>query len=314
MGATMPGQTALRLDGVTKYYGKLTAVDHINLEIAPGQVFGILGPNGAGKSTLIRMIAGLLPPDDGTVRLPDGGLRQGSGHVGLCPQELVIWEELTIMEQLIFMAQMHDVPRQTARARAEHLLAGLGLEEKRNTRASRLSGGMKRRLNMMLALMHEPQLIIFDEPHAGLDPQSRILVRNFIKELAHSKTVILTTHDMDEVVKTAHRVAVVDRGKLLAEDSPERLIRSKFPLDFVECLLDVPEQWSMEVEQLFKRDFPGLTQQAGTVRVESANPYEHADFLQSKLHSTGIAVTGVRIRKPSLEDVFIAMTGRGLRE
>ncbi|MDF2925271.1 MAG: transporter [Paenibacillaceae bacterium] len=308
----------LELNGLTKRFGGLTAVDHITLRIGVGQLYGILGPNGAGKSTLIRMIAGLLEPDEGSVRLSGGSSRTGSGsglrHIGLCPQELVIWEGLTVWEQLLFMAAMHNIPGAAARKRGEHLLNALGLAEKKKAIAGSLSGGMKRRLNIMLALMHDPQVVILDEPHAGLDPQSRLMVREFLKGLSGSKTVILTTHDMEEVEKTADRAAIMDRGKVLAEDTPERLIRSLFADDFVEASLADPGCFTGELQALLAQEFPMLAKQGGVIRVSGSSPYELAGQLKRRLQECGVAVQDIRIRKAGLEDVFISMTGRGLRE
>jgi ABC-2 type transport system ATP-binding protein len=154
-------------------------------------------------------------------RYPDGKLL-----LGVCPQENVHWERLTALEQLVFCGEMYDLPRKIARERSIKLLDQLGLSQHSGKQARRLSGGMKRRLNIALALVHEPAVLILDEPEAGLDPQSRIMTREFIRGLAGTRTIILTTHNMDEADRLSNRVAIIDQGKILKVDTPENLKRS----------------------------------------------------------------------------------------
>ena len=214
---------------LTKRFGELTAVDHINLEVKPGEILGFLGPNGAGKTTAIRMFCGLLKPDEGEVLFNGQALRDipdGKSLLGMCPQENVHWERLTCLEQMVFMGEMYDLPRKTARLRSKSLLDLLGMASESGKLARRLSGGMKRRLNIALALVHDPALLILDEPEAGLDPQSRLQMREFIRSLAGSRTIILTTHNMDEADRLSDRVAIIDQGKILMADTPENLKHS----------------------------------------------------------------------------------------
>jgi ABC-2 type transport system ATP-binding protein len=217
---------SLKMEGLTKRFGELKAVDSLDLEVRSGEVFGLLGPNGAGKTTTISMVCGLLAADSGRVLL-DGreiaGDRLARRSMGYCPQRLVIWDRLTCREQLEFSGRLYGMGRAEVRASAGRLLSDLGLEEKAGKQARTLSGGMQRRLNIALALVHDPSLVVFDEPEAGLDPQSRVLVRDYIRSLADRKTVIVTTHDMDEAERMSDRVAIMDQGKLLVLDSPAAL-------------------------------------------------------------------------------------------
>jgi ABC-2 type transport system ATP-binding protein len=182
----------------------------------------LLGPNGAGRSTTIKMLCGLIKADAGSITFV--GVTMSSGYklikrlIGLCPQEIVIWELLTCLEQLKFVGMSYGLSSKEAAGKAESLLEALGLTEKRKELAKTLSGGMQRSLNIALALVHDPELVILDEPQAGLDPQSRILVRSFIRELAKKKTVILTTHDMDEADRLSDRIGIMDRGRILLTD------------------------------------------------------------------------------------------------
>jgi ABC-2 type transport system ATP-binding protein len=248
---------AVETAGLTKRFGDILAVAGLALQVFEGEVFGLLGPNGAGKSTTINLVCGLLGADSGTVRIFGEPVRPGSevvrSRIGICPQDIVVWPKLTCLEQLAFIGRMYGLSRATARARGDALLEDLGLAEKRNRVAATLSGGMKRRLNLALALVHDPSVVILDEPEAGLDPQSRVMVREYIRAMASRRTVLFTTHNMDEAERICDRVAIIDRGRLLALDTPDRLKKT-------------------------------------------------------------IGAGEVRLRENSLEDVFIALTGRRLRE
>ena len=247
----------LTLDGLRKSYGDVLAVNDLSAEIRSGEVFGLLGPNGAGKTTVLRLICGEIRPDAGRLLLDGRPLTASADdrvRVGLCPQELVVWEKHTCREQLEFVGRLYGIPRRRVRDTAAGLLDRLGLTPKADARGGTLSGGQKRRLNLALALIHDPGLVVLDEPEAGLDPQSRVLVRDLVREVARTATVVITTHDMDEAGRMSDRVAVVDGGTVLACDSPEALRRS-----------------------------------------------------------LGEGVVETHVRTPSLEDVFLHLTGRSLR-
>lgn len=308
-------RTALKIEGLAKSFGRIQAVNGLNLQVEQGEIFGLLGPNGAGKSTTIKMIAGLLKPDAGTVKIFDGSLASASTRerVGLCPQELVIWESLTLMEQLIMIALLYNIPYKTARNRAHEMLDTMGLSDKRNRLASTLSGGMKRRLNILLALMHQPDIVILDEPQAGLDPQSRVLVREYIKSIAKRKTVIITTHDMEEADKLADRVAIIDSGRILVEDVPQKLKESFFKGEIIE--FSIPAGPGKDaLNRLLKERYAVQYSNSELCSVVSLKPYDTLKELDEVLAGFGRKSGDVRIRRATLEDVFISLTGRGLRE
>jgi ABC-2 type transport system ATP-binding protein len=188
--------TMLKIEGLKKKFGEFSAVDGLNFDVFRNEIFGLLGPNGAGKSTTINMICGLLPPSEGKITFNNNQRKDTKSLIGYCPQENIFYPKLTCLEQLLFIGQMYGIPSKTIKAKAVELLNLLGLKDKTDVRASNLSGGMKRRLNICLALIHDPEILILDEPEAGLDPQSRILVRDFIKDSGKKKTIILTTHNI----------------------------------------------------------------------------------------------------------------------
>ncbi len=310
---------SVSIRGLRKSFGDVTAVKDLSLDVRHGEIFGFLGPNGAGKTTTISMVCGLLRADSGEILVNGEPLREdyraAQGRMGLCPQELAIWEMLSCFEQLEFVARQYDVRRKVARRRADELLEILGLQEKRNRLAKTLSGGMKRRLNIALALVHDPEILILDEPQAGLDPQSRILVREHIRSLARVKTVILTTHDMDEVDRMAERIAIIDHGELLVLDTPEALKGRVGPGDVLEIRVSAGE--GLNVVHL-RKSLPdavqNLTYDEGTLRVVALEALELLPHLLERIRDAGAEAHDINLRKKTLEDVFIALTGRRLRE
>lgn len=210
----------LEVKNLKKSYGDLQALKGISLNIDKGEILALLGPNGAGKTTAIQCISHLIPPSGGEIILQGGS----KGSLGLCPQDIIIWDQLTLMEQLLLMGRLNGVPRELVKERSIDLLDRLGLTQKTNRQAKTLSGGMKRRLNVALSLVHDPALWILDEPEAGLDPQSRILVREFILEESARRAVLLTSHNMDEVQRTAQRILLIDQGQILDQGSLKDLL------------------------------------------------------------------------------------------
>ncbi|MFZ5643160.1 MAG: ABC transporter ATP-binding protein [Bacillota bacterium] len=309
-------EIALSVEKLTKRFGDFVAVNSVSIKISTGQVYGILGPNGAGKSTLIKMITGLLRADAGTVSIFGKSLysRSAVGLIGLCPQELVIWEGLTLLEQLLFIARMYNVPSDAAVKRALELLDAMGLSNKKNKLASTLSGGMKRRLNILLALMHDPRILLLDEPQAGLDPQSRILVREYIKSIARKKTVIITTHDMEEADKVIDRVAIIDRGKIIVDDTPYLLKKTVFQGELLEFTLSGSTVEDRGIFDSIKEECKSVSISGNVLRLVSSTPSDMIKPVEAILNNLGIRIEDIKIRKGTLEDVFISLTGRGLRD
>ena len=311
-------EVIIRVDKLIKQFGTFTAVDSISFEIFKGEIFGLLGPNGAGKTTTIRMLCGLLSPTSGQIYLNGQKINSKNeiaSKIGICPQENIHWEKLTCKEQLHFMGSMYDLKQAQLKNNATHLLEMLGLAEKSDLLASKLSGGMKRRLNIALALIHDPEILILDEPEAGLDPQSRVLVRDFIKSLSNNKTIILTTHNMDEADRLSNRVGIIDRGKLLLIDTPEKLKQTVGQGDILE--VEIPGLEKAQIENLEKElstccdDFQWLNQ---TLLIHSKDMMQKIPEISQKLDTMNISPSRMTIRQNTLEDVFIHLTGRNLRQ
>ena len=308
---------AIVLEHLTKSFGRLKAVDDLSLEIFTGEILGFLGPNGAGKSTSINMICGLLKPDDGNVIINGSSSKNNRdiyAKIGLCPQEIICWPKLTCLEQLIFVGNMYGLQDSSAKESGRKLLDRLGLIEKRNKLAQTLSGGMKRRLNLALALVHNPEIIILDEPEAGLDPQSRLMVREFVSEMAKEKTIILTSHNMDEVDRLAERVAIIDQGKLLLTDTPRNLKNSIGEGDILEIELLVSGDLDVSVQEALEIVSKDLKIVNHTIIVRAINAIELIPEICNLLKNGGVAYGNIRLRGNTLEDVFIHLTGRRLRE
>jgi len=311
---------ALEVVDLVRYYGDLLAVDHLSLSIKSGEIFGFLGPNGAGKTTSIRIMCGLLKPSSGTVHIQGKKIDDGRSHevrsrVGICPQENILWSKLTCFEQLVFSARMYNVSGKAAKTRALELLERMGLESKQNKLAATLSGGMKRRMNVILAMMHDPDILVFDEPEAGLDPQSRVMVREFLKQTARTKTVIFTTHNMDEADRIADRVAIVDSGRLLKLDTPAALKRSIGKGDVLSLSLVSKADSNMKVALagLKQRGFL-VTAEKDLLMVRGMDLIPRIHEIYQVLEQAMLSVTEMKVRENTLEDVFIQLTGKSLRQ
>jgi len=308
--------TVLQTQSLTKHYGSLTAVQDLSLEVHEGEVFGLLGPNGAGKTTSISMMCGLLRPDSGQVVIHGKPITDGDAdvrtRVGVCPQNIVLWGQLTCLEQMVFIGEMYGMKRKSVAQRSEQLLKELDLTEKRDQRARTLSGGMQRRLNLAMALVHDPEILVLDEPEAGLDPQSRVLVREYVKSLARRKTIILTTHNMDEAERMADRVAIIDHGKLLTLDTPEALKRTVGEGDVLE--IETGEVGVRSALSVVAKIAPQVSSTNHTLVIRARGVVELLPAILDTLRSVDAHPGEVRLRANSLEDVFISLTGRRLRE
>ncbi|HPB30095.1 MAG TPA: ABC transporter ATP-binding protein [Candidatus Sumerlaeota bacterium] len=280
----------LKFQNANKSFGRIEAVRDLCLEVNPGEVFGLLGPNGAGKSTTINMATGLFPPDSGFVTIEgespsNPGVRQ---RLGIATQALSIYEDLSARENLMFFGALYNLSRERLKDRVETVLEFAGLTDRARDRVSHYSGGMKRRLNLAAALVHDPRLLLLDEPTVGVDPQSRNAIFESIHALSREgHTIIYTTHYIEEAARLCNRVAIMDHGRLLALDSVPGLIaahggKSKIRVVYKdgreECIL-------------------------------TANPAGDLAEIQNSGEVLKFSVDG-----PDLEQVFLNLTGRELRD
>ncbi len=308
----------LRCSGLRKAFGDIQAVVDVGFEIAPGETYGLLGPNGAGKTTSISMIAGLLHPDAGEIsvlgtRMTPRALG-AKAAVGLVPQDLAIYPDLTARENLHFFGRLQHMSRTDVRTRSDEILEVIGLRERADDRASEFSGGMKRRLNIGIGLLHQPQLLILDEPTVGVDPQSRNAILESVEALAvEGLAVLYTTHYMEEAERLCRRIAIVDQGRVVAEGTRRELIDTISEQDIVRLKVagDVqaaavacgalPSVSSADAEE---DEVVCLLDQAAST----------LPALLAAVSSVEASVVGVEVREPDLEDVFLHLTGRALRD
>lgn len=307
---------ALEARSISRLYKNKVALHDFSLRIRQGSVFGLLGPNGAGKSTFIRIIAGLEEPDSGElVILGERPGKESRRRIGVAPQENAIYSLLTCMENLLYFGSLYGVKGKVARERAENLLAKLGLTEKKDVQAGYLSGGMKRRLSLACALLHEPKIIILDEPTTGLDPATRVRMWDTVKQVVKSSraTLLLTTHYMEEAEALCTRIAFVNSGQIVAEGTPDELKRL-VGKEFAE-ISTVPGEPGKLVRII--RGIKGVKNATATERgivVEGDDVSSKLPEISKALRQNGETVVEMSLSKPSLEDVFLKMTGAKLRE
>jgi lipooligosaccharide transport system ATP-binding protein len=299
----------IKAHGLTKKYGGLTAVNHIDFEVYKGECVGFLGPNGAGKTTTVRMIYCFLPLTEGELSVSGQSVsehaREIKSMVGVAPQEDNLDPDFSVIQNLQIYARYFDISKAEAERRAKEQLQFFQLEAKQNVLISELSTGMKRRLILARALVNEPQILLLDEPTTGLDPQARHLVWEEVRTLRkRGVTIILTTHYMDEAATLCDRILLMDNGKIIEQGKPSELIKKHVGADVLE--VDNDEK----LLQTLKGEFPDADFQTfgDRIHVFSAQPHGVFErFLEKN------PLTNVTIRNANLEDVFLKLTGKGLK-
>lgn len=303
----------LEAEQVVKAYGSIQALKEASLQVREGVCFGLLGPNGAGKSTMMKLITGILKPDRGSIRVFGRDNRQQldaiRSQVGYVPQDITLHDELSAVQNLRFLGQMQGVRGAELQRRLEEGLVQVGLSERARDRVGTYSGGMKRRVNLLGALLHQPRLVILDEPTVGIDPQSRHLIFEMIRELrARGTTIIYSTHYMEEVEALCDDVAIIDHGRVIAQDS-------------LRGLLDQHASRTIYVEADGLEQAPatlaGLGEIAAKGRgwlLQSEEPVAIMAQLATRLAEQGKRVQALELQQPSLESVFLKLTGTQLRD
>lgn len=297
-------------EGLTKKFGDLTAVDSISFRVSKGECFGFLGPNGAGKTTTIKMVNCVMPLSAGKLTVAGMDVaRQGRDIkkiMGTAPQEDNLDPDFTVFHNLVVYARYFDIPTAEAQKRAEELLRFVQLEEKRNVLIDELSAGMKRRLVLARALINEPQILILDEPTTGLDPQGRHLIWDKVRSLQkQGVTIVLTTHYMEEAAQLCDRTLIMDNGKIIEEGKPAELVKKHVGEEVLEVAYDE------EVLKFLRSAFPGAQLDVVNDRIQVFSNQPHGVFSQIL---GKFSFKAAMIRDANLEDVFLKLTGRRLRE
>jgi ABC-2 type transport system ATP-binding protein len=305
----------IEVESLVKRYGEITAVDDVSFSVEEGETFGLLGPNGAGKTTLMEILCGLRKFDAGKVTVRGSDLVKDSykvrGSIGFCPQETLLYDLLSVRENFAFSASLYSLSSKKFKERVEFSSRVLGVGEFLNRRVGQLSGGMKRRANLASSIIHDPPIIILDEPTVGFDPTIKREFWELIKNLkSYGKTVLLSTHDMYEADEICDRVAIMEKGKIAALDKPYVLKKTIGGEPTIQ--VKVKETQLKKALAVLKEYSTTLVDDE--IRVSASNPWEIMTAISNKLGSQGILTEKIEIVEPTLEDVFIKLSGRKLTE
>jgi ABC-2 type transport system ATP-binding protein len=302
--------TAILADQVRKAFGSVVALEGVSLDIQRGEFYGLLGPNGAGKTTMLRVLSGLLRPDRGTVSIlgKDPADRNAARSLGVVPQEIALYGSLSARTNLEVFGTLCGLRGRTLHSRVAAVLETVGLEDRASRRVKTFSGGMKRRLNLAVGLLHDPEILLLDEPTVGVDPQSRARIFSLLQELnAAGRTILYTTHYMEEAERLCRRIGILDHGHLLAEGTlPELLAQVKMP----------------RLVRLYgsfdERSAPQFDLAENVVRADRVEyiPRRAEDLsaLVARLEASGTAFDRLEIAGPTLETLFLQLTGKELRD
>jgi ABC-2 type transport system ATP-binding protein len=311
-------QPTLECNGLRKVFDDLVAVDDVGFHIDAGETYGLLGPNGAGKTTSISMISGLLERDAGTVAVGGKEMTTTSldakGLLGLVPQEIAVYPDLTARENLVFFGKLYGMAGKDLLSRVDEVLGVIGLMDRAGDRAEEFSGGMKRRLNIGIGLLHKPSLLILDEPTVGVDPQSRNAILESVEQLSgEGMAVLYTSHYMEEAERLCDRVGIIDHGSIKAEGTRRELVQLVGQQDRIR--LDATGGLEPAVSALSA--LPAVAEAGGgdgVIELLVSDAGEHLTEILSVVTGTGVSVSAVDIDEPNLESVFLHLTGRALRD
>ncbi len=304
---------------LVKSYGTVTAVDGVSFYMNEGEVFGLLGPNGAGKTTTISVLSSLLPIDSGSVTVCGHDVRrepvQVRRRIGVVPQELALYEELNAEQNLRFWGRLYGMGGKDLSRRVGQLLEVSELAEHARRPVKGFSGGMKRRLNIMIGLVHQPEVLFLDEPTVGIDAQARSRILELIRQMnAEGLTVLYTTHYLEEAEQLCDRIAVIDQGRLVAMGDKEELIAQIGEADLVRCQVPAAELPALAQVLSEHDDVAEVGERRGKLQIECRDGADMLPVLQQTLDGRGLALDQLEIIRPNLETLYLKVTGRTLRE
>jgi ABC-2 type transport system ATP-binding protein len=304
----------INIQQITKIFPKVTALDAVTLEVKQQEFFGLLGPNGAGKTTLMNLLVGYINPDSGTITIDGGNVTQESleirKKIGFVPQSISLYDELSAQENLEVFGQMFDIPRKLLKTRIEEQLNAVELYERRKDKVKSFSGGMKRRLNIIASLLHDPKVLLCDEPTVGVDPQSRNAIFDFLTYLnKQGKTIIYTTHYMEEAERLCSRIGIIDHGKIIALGTIDDLLEQ---LKYEETIAIIKNISTEKNRSIFER-FGTLIEEDDHYELKPAEGFLLSEFFAG-IEKQGIKYSWVELHRPTLEALFLQLTGRRLRD
>lgn len=309
---------AIEIKDLYKSFGEVRAVQGVSFEVKKGEIFSLLGPNGAGKTTILSMLACLLHPDQGDASILGHSLRKDPMGVksvlGVVPQEIALYEDLSARENLTFWAKMYGLRGADLKQRVEEVLEVIGLADRARDYIKKYSGGMKRRVNIGVALLHKPQVILMDEPTVGIDPQSRRSILDSVMALKQQGTTVLyTTHYMEEARELSDHIAIMDHGKLIAAGTNTELVRIVGEMDRITLTVNTEGSRVVDAWKAV-RGVQKVSSEDGTLSVLADDSNQVLPRLFEAAASSGIRITSVAILEPNLEAVFLQLTGRALRD
>jgi len=310
----------LETKNLVRKFGDFTAVDDVSFDIYEGEIFSLLGPNGAGKTTTISMLSTLLAPTSGDALINGFSIKSDSmqvrKYIGIVPQEIALYDELSALENLNYWGKLYDLSGQELSRRVSEVLEQIGLTDRAKDRLKTYSGGMKRRVNIAAGLLHKPKLLFMDEPTVGIDPQSRRMILDMVKELNQQGMAILyTTHYMEEAQELSNRVGIIDHGKLIAVGTQEELTQQVGETDSIHILTDPTDDLQSIASKL--NGFDGiirvLVEETGLNLITNDAETNLAPII-NQASQAGARIKSIEIVEPNLETVFLHLTGRALRD